>query len=201
MSGRLKVLLKFAGGALFTAVGCVCSALAGASARLWAPLIAGLLAGVAGDFLLAIKNIDEKKHETALFLGGMAAFFAGHIAYIFYYCAIDGHGWPVPLVAAASAALFVVITYKALRFSYGGLLAPCAIYSFAVVYSFAAAAAAAVSVAGIVAAVGAGLFLFSDIILAFYIFSPAKNIRPLGAVNLAVYFSAQTLIALSILFI
>ena len=58
-----KIALKFAGGAAFTATGVVCGILARADAALFAPLLAGLLFGVLGDFLLAAKNVREKRYE------------------------------------------------------------------------------------------------------------------------------------------
>lgn len=64
-----KIALKFAGGAAFTAAGVVCGILARADAALFAPLLAGLLFGVLGDFLLAAKNVREKRYEKLFFAG------------------------------------------------------------------------------------------------------------------------------------
>ena len=196
-----KTALKFAGGAAFTAAGVVCGIVARADAAVFAPLLVGLLFGVLGDFLLAVKNVREKRHEKALFAGGIAAFAAGHIAYIVYFYRLAPHGYLAPVSAAAFAVLYVAVTATACKFTYGGMLVPVSLYCFVVAYSFTAAvSAASVGAAGVLVAVGAALFLLSDIVLSVYIFAPVRC-KVLGILNLAAYFPAQFLLALSILFI
>ncbi len=196
-----KIALKFAGGAAFTAAGVVCGIFARADAALFAPLLAGLLFGVLGDFLLAAKNVREKRCEKLFFAGGIAAFAAGHIAYIVYFYRLAPHGYLAPLSAAAFAVAYVLVTATVCKFKYGVMLVPVSLYCFVVVYSFAAAVSAAVAgTAGVLVAVGAALFLVSDIVLSVYIFAPVRC-RALGILNLAAYFPAQFLLALSILFV
>ncbi len=196
-----KTAFKFAGGAAFTATGVVCGIVARAGAALFAPLLAGLLFGVLGDFLLAVKNVREKRYEKAFFAGGIAAFAAGHIAYIVYFYRLAPHGYLAPVSAAAFAVLYVAVTATAGKFKYGGMLVPVSLYCFVVAYVFTAAvSAASAGTAGVLAAVGAALFLLSDIVLSVYIFAPVRC-RALGILNLAAYFPAQFLLALSILFV
>ena len=106
-----------------------------------------------------------------------------------------------PLSAAAFAVAYVLVTATVCKFKYGVMLVPVSLYCFVVVYSFAAAvSAAAAGTAGVLVAVGAALFLVSDIVLSVYIFAPVRC-RALGILNLAAYFPAQFLLALSILFV
>ena len=196
-----KTALKFAGGAAFTAAGVVCGIVARADAAVFAPLLVGLLFGVLGDFLLAVKNVREKRHEKALFAGGIAAFAAGHIAYIVYFYRLAPHGYLAPVSAAAFAVLYVAVTATAGNFKYGGMLVPVSLYCFVVAYSFTAAvSAASAGAAGVLVAVGAALFLLSDVVLSVFLFAPVRC-KVLGILNLAAYFPAQFLLALSILFV
>lgn len=204
ISNGCKILLKFLGGVVFVSAAVAGELVSRASAAYFAPLLTGLLFGMLGDFLLAAKNLKDKRYEIPCVVAGIAAFFAGHICYLVYFSRLSPFHWLVPTLAVCLSAVFLLTTRFALRLDYGRLLVPCVCYCLIVMWVFVAAVfavATAPSTATALLVAGASLFLFSDAVLAFILFAPVSNKKPLGALNLATYFPAQILIALSILFL
>lgn len=101
------------------------AALAAVAAALGAPgaLVAGLLLGAAGDFALS------RPGERA-FLAGMAAFAAGHLAYVWAFVGLGG-GWPGAWAALPVLAL-VASTEVWLAPHAGALRAPVRLYALVI---------------------------------------------------------------------
>lgn len=200
---KLRTLLKFIAGLGFLSVAVAAQIENSRSAELFAPLMCGLAFGILGDFLLAARDLFPKK-DTPLICGGIGAFFAGHISYIVYLTYVYPVGWPEFVIAAAVAAAFMLVTVFGCKLKYGKLLAPCAAYSFIVMCIAACAVCAFIhgmSAATALLLAGGILFPFSDVILAFIMFGPKGDKRVLSMFNLATYFPAQILIALSLAFL
>ena len=162
----------------------------------------GLICGGVGDVCLNLRLCfkDGKK----VFLGGIAAFLAGHIIYL---CAL------VPLVSAQALAIALAAGFVAsallLTWIFKNITAQKVFKIFGVFYVGAVVVMTAVSVAlfiesmsagALVYMIGAVLFTLSDIILIFNMFSEKKAawMRP---ANLSLYYLGQLLIAFSLFFL
>lgn len=150
---------------------------------------AGLLFSLAGDVFLMLPR-DR-------FVAGLASFLVAHLFYVAAFA-------PRPFGVAAPLVLAVLVLYggglmRALWPHLGRLRAPVAVYGAAMlVMAWQAAERSAVlgTTPALMAAVGAGLFVASDSVLAWRRFvGPVRNGQ---AVVLGTYFAAQWLIALSV---
>jgi uncharacterized membrane protein YhhN len=150
---------------------------------------AGLLFSLAGDVFLMLPR-DR-------FVAGLASFLVAHLFYIAAFA-------PRPVTLAAPLVLAVLLAYgivlmRALWPRLGGLRTPVAVYAAALlVMAWQAAARWVVTdtTPALAAAVGAGLFVVSDSVLAWERF---RRRRAYGqALVLGTYFSAQWLIASSV---
>lgn len=149
----------------------------------------GLLFSLAGDVFLMLPR-DR-------FVAGLASFLAAHLFYIAAFT-------PRPPRLAAPLVLAALLVYGALLMRalwprLGSLRAPVAVYAAALLvmaWQAAARYAALETTAALLAAVGAGLFVVSDSVLAWERF--VRRFRYGQAAVLATYFAAQWLIALSV---
>jgi uncharacterized membrane protein YhhN len=134
------------------------AALAVSAALLGAPepIVAGLALGAAGDFALS-------RPAKRAFLAGMAAFGAGHLAYVWAFVAL-GSALPVPLAALAMLVVLGLSTEFWLIGQTGSLRWPVRIY-VVVILMMALAALALPADRGWLKA-GVLLFVLSDLVLA-----------------------------------
>ncbi|WP_157994878.1 lysoplasmalogenase [Paracoccus tegillarcae] len=147
---------------LSTALLAVSAYLSGAPAL----LVAGLGFGAAGDFALS-------RPGKLAFLAGMAAFAIGHLAYakLMWTPANAWQNWPyglVMLALAASTAIWLIPRTGDLRWPVAGY-----------VLIITAMALAALTLPGdqTATAVGAGLFLLSDLLLGIHLFvAPRRSL-------------------------
>lgn len=160
-------------------------ALAGAMAGAPGLIVAGLALGSLGDFALS-------RPGRAAFPAGMAAFGAGHLAYVAALMGMAGGAWP-PLWAvalfgalAASTELWLAPHTGALRWPVRGYVAVIAAMGMA---------AAALPFGPLV--VGAGLFIASDLLLAIHTFRSPR--RWLALALWPAYWGGQALILLGAL--
>lgn len=165
---------------------------------LW--MAVGMTLGCLGDFFMAGLIVREMA-----VLGGMASFGLGHIAYILGCLRLNGviESDPIGthLVFVAVWLLigflgwFIVVFWKARRSVLHMAALP---YSLLLSTTTGAATALAVSVLGLAPlAVGAALFLFSDLLLAAQLFR-GLHFRQIGDVVWLLYGPGQMLIVLSI---
>lgn len=150
---------------------------------------AGLLFSLAGDVFLMLPR-DR-------FVAGLASFLVAHLLYVAAFA-------PRPPALHAPGALLVLVVcgiglLRALWMDLGRLRGPVAVYTAALVV-MAWQAAERWRVLGtepaLLGAIGAGLFVVSDAVLAWDRFAARRPCGP--AVVLATYFAAQWLIALSV---
>jgi len=163
----------------------------------------GLVAGLIGDLILALRPLQKKKVESVIINAGIVAFSIGHI---FYYSGLLFiHEFSVlSILFSLAVTLFIHIMSKRLGFDMGKSKIPALIYSFLIFLMVGQAL-----INGIftgfdtymtILFTGALLFAVSDLILAPIYF---RNDRRKGMVvlNLSTYYAAQLLIALSIYFL
>ncbi len=161
----------------------ICAALSGV---LWT-ILAGLILGALGDFLLA------RPSEKA-FLAGMGAFALGHLAYAAGFAPgfPKGRDWAV----LATLALLILSTELWLAPHTGALRWPVRLYGLVIGAMAAAAVLMAPRPGGGLVQTGAALFVLSDLLLALALFtcaaSPARRVLSLALWPL--YWGGQALI-------
>lgn len=155
----------------------------------WA-IAAGLLFSTAGDIFLMLPR-DR-------FVAGLASFLVAHLCYLVAFTtdAAFGAGPVFWLPFFAAGGMVVMLVWPGLR---PALRGPVVAYVL-VIAAMAGQAAGRRSVIGneaaLLAAFGAGLFVVSDAVLALDRFR--RQFRAARALTLATYWSAQMLIALSV---
>ncbi|NNE71226.1 MAG: lysoplasmalogenase [Rhodothermales bacterium] len=154
--------------------------------RLW--MLIGLGFSLLGDIALMLPR-DR-------FLAGLSAFLVGHVAYAMAFLGRLTEFSPLPYLPFALAAVFiVVILWRHLD----RLRLPVIVYAAAIAVMAGSAWAVAMatgSLSGWLAAAGASLFLFSDVVLALNRF--VGEIKNSDALIVATYFPGQLLLALSV---
>jgi uncharacterized membrane protein YhhN len=172
----------------------------GATVYAWT-IVAGLVMGAAGDVLLALKNISPA-NERKLFLSGLFSFLLGHIFYTLAFMSIVHTPLWAYVAAIASAAAIFFLTVR-IGCDYGRMKLPVAAYMLVICTMLLSAVLTALSkdvLFGFMITSGAALFLISDFILCLSVFHKMKESWHRFA-NLASYYAAQLLLALSILMV
>lgn len=155
----------------------------------------GLLLGLVGDVLLNLRFILKKNGQKA-FLLGIVAFLIGHILYLCALLPISVHTGSCVLIGAVLAAGLLAYIFKTMEvkpaFKIFGVF-----YLGAVIIMTVIALGIALATGNthdIVYAVGAVLFMASDIVLIFNTFSGVTKFS-LRITNLSLYYVGQLLIA------
>ena len=161
----------------------------------------GLLFGLVGDVVMNLRFVFKESAGQKAFLGGILAFLIGHIAYLVALVPYSVHLVAVVIIGAAVAALLLAYIFKTMdvkkAFKIFGVF-----YLGAVIFMTVMAVDIAVfagSRRAILYAIGAVLFMSSDIVLIFNTFS-GKTRFPLRVTNLSLYYIGQILIAVSLIF-
>jgi len=152
-------------------------------------VIAGLLCSIAGDVFLMLPS-DQ-------FVAGLVSFLIGHL----FYIAAFTHGGPprFPLPSLIAFILYGILIYAILYPHLGDMKIPVLVYVTVILVMGWRAWERwrrTGSTSGLIALFGALLFIISDSVLALNKFREHFYIG--RALNLATYFAAQWLIALSI---
>ena len=163
----------------------------------------GLVCGLIGDILLDLK-IVYRESSSLYQHGGMVAFIAGHVFYLAALIMYFGFSW-IPLVVGLVLAMAIVGVSKfVLKFNFAEHTIDTYVYSFVLAYMMAQACYAAVTqgfaASTVLLAVGAILFLLSDLVLSMTYYDN-RDSRAFIAVNHILYYGAQFTIALSILYL
>lgn len=195
---RRAFWLKGLAGLCFVAVGLL-TALQSGGGRRAALVLGGLLFGLLGDELLALRFVWPEKHDQ-MFLLGALAFSVGHVLYLLALLhggAVPGAAWPVFAFLLAASFLYA----RHARVSFGRFLAPGLAYLALVDFLAAVscgAAAASFGVGALLFAAGGLCFAVSDNLLCGRSFGAAKSPAVNRALHIA-YYAAQLLIAWSLL--
>jgi len=166
-------------------------------------IMMGLVCGLIGDILLDLK-IMYKESSSLYQHGGMIAFLVGHLFYLTALIAYFGFSW-IPLVIAVVLAIIIAGVSKfVFKFDFAEHTVDTYAYTFVLSYMMTQACYAAItqgfSTCTVLLAAGSILFLLSDLVLSMTYYDN-KDSRGFIAVNHILYYAAQFVIALSILYL
>ena len=161
--------------------------------------LAGLILGAAGDILLNLQYFAGKFSQP-VFLSGVVSFFAGHVMYLLAIYPLRENHIAALAAGILAAGMILTILFKILK--------PEPVYkAFGIVYIGTVSIMCAVAIQNMITigsrqsimfAIGAMLFLISDVVLIFNIFgNRVSHIR--RVINLSCYYIAQLLIAITIM--
>lgn len=166
-------------------------------------LLLGLICGMFGDIFLGIKEIapDYKKQ---LVLCGIVFFLFGHLFYLVAFLGVGGFSY-IPVGVAAGFAILAAVAIFVLKIQAPSpIKIMLVVYYFFITYMSASAGYFAFSTGNagaVLAFIGAVLFVISDSVLAQIYFTDTRFKKQFGIAETSTYFTAQSLIALSLLFI
>ena len=164
-------------------------------------IVIGLILGLIADVLLNLRYVFKEKGQL-VFLVGILVFLSGHILYLAAVLPISGK-WLICLIAA------VILTALLMWWILSKITAKMAFKVFGVVYLGAIMLLNTVAVGNLIAApsaftaifaLGALLFLVSDIVLILNTFGKETR-QSLRVTNIGLYYLGQLLIALSLMFL
>lgn len=163
--------------------------------------------GLVGDIMLDLKGV-YKQHEKTYLKGGFIFFLVGHI---FYTGAVINSlkiQWWIALIAAAVSIIIGIATVamaNVMKVHYGAYRRIVAIYvaflAMTMIISIVAAFLSDFQKGYILMAVGAVLFLLSDVVLSNTFFGRGKDKKHHLFINHFLYYAGQYLIASSIMFV
>ncbi len=171
-------------------------------------ILVGLIFGLLGDILLDLKVMYPEQNNQ-YFIYGTTAFAIGH-AFYFVACTLYANAntpniilWSVLVSVAVSALLTTVILLvsKKMNMNFGKMIYVVCAYSAVLTFMLSYTIAIAIfNPIFWIFAVGIGLFFFSDLVLSMQYFG-GKTQKVLIYVNHILYYLAQMLIAISIIWI
>lgn len=209
---KKSLMLKTLCSSLFLVAGVMCMVIAKNTSTFAWLILGGLIMSWIGDFLLHVNP------KTVYFLLGITSFFCGHVFYIASYFNIQNARFPEePLFSSAeiiSIILIVAVGFIVAKIGsikpggkknvaailYAWILATMTVKAVSLAVKIGLSGAPLCIPAAVVLSVGAINFLLSDSSLAFIYFSPRKSFG-LKCFNMATYYIAQMLLAMTILFI
>lgn len=182
-AGRVRAVAKTLASLSFIAAALAAGALDTLAGR-W--ILAGLALCAIGDVLLLWKSARH-------FLAGMAAFAAGHAAYVGGFIAAGAQYKPGVAAAALVTAWFVYALLRWLWPKLGEFRAPVAAYAGIIALMVVAGAAASLSTGDWRYALGAAMFALSDVFVARdrFVADALRN----KAIGLPLYYGAQLILA------
>lgn len=165
-------------------------------------IVAGLVLGAVGDILLNLRFVFQNASQK-IFLAGIAAFLIGHIAYMVSLILVSKSILICTVCGVLVAAVLLTIIFKSFElktaFKIFGVLyigAVCLMASYAIgnaiTYNYVRTC--------LLYAIGAVLFLISDVVLIFNTFGSTQRFG-LRITNLSLYYIGQLLIAFSLYYL
>ena len=163
----------------------------------------GLVSGLLGDLFLALRPLRPKDENEMLINRGILAFSIGHIFYFFGLLMISDFHY-MAIVVSVSVTILVIVMSYVLKFDMKKNQIPSYIYSF-LIFLMVGQAIGLSMVEGfsggpLIIMIGAIFFGLSDLILAPIYFKGVED-KKMIVLNLITYYSAQFLIAISILYL
>lgn len=201
---------------MFVTVGFLCYHYSGNTSEFAKHMLLGLCLGWIGDVFLHLKN------GSKVFFGiGFCFFFSSHILYLIAYSKATEQYLTTNKTTTIISFILIAIVFictalytkikKGMKFSlltaplcigYGFVLIPMMTNAFLFSVQYIAAGYPNAILGGICLTLGGISFFLSDVSIAFLIFNkPDKGNITLKNHNIGTYFFAQTILALSILFI
>ncbi|MDD3106654.1 MAG: lysoplasmalogenase family protein [Bacilli bacterium] len=164
----------------------------------------GLVLGLIGDLILALRPLVEQSNEDKLILAGTISFFIGHIFYVSGIIFLS-KVYIQAIIFAFITTLIVWFVSKLMKINWRRLFVPSILYTFLIFFlvgeTIFSVSDLHNSNFSIILIVGSILFAFSDLILSQTYFNQ-KNSKGYIISNLSMYYLAQIAFALSwILFV
>ena len=163
----------------------------------------GLVSGLLGDLFLALRPIRPKEDNEMLINRGIIAFSIGHIFYFFGLLMISNLHYMAFVVSGVMTFIVVVMSYV-MKFDMKSNRFPSYIYSFLIFLMIGQTIGLSIvdgfNGGPLMLMIGAILFGISDLVLAPIYFKGMAD-KKMVIINLLTYYSAQLLIALSILYL
>jgi len=196
-----RVVLKAFTSAVFIAIAILAHWAGNGNLSYFVFTIIALILCTFGDVFLEIAKHDSL--GINYFVYALSAFFTAHIAFLVLFCRITGV-YSLDFFATAAILILLVILAKTMHLDFLNMDNYVFAYAMAMTLMFVKSLSLLygghyTSIRNIMVATGAGLFLVSNIIYAFILFRE-KSHPVLYAVSAVVYYTGQTLIALSVLF-
>ncbi len=207
---RLKMICS----CLFVLMSVCAAQIGGGLSRYAVLMIFGALFGFLGDYFLHAKG------SVPYFITGLANFLTGHIMYIAAFSVVFLNVFPerqffhlreTAAYAVAAAAAIYVCRKRKFKFKSKTLLAAVAVYAIVIIVMLVKAVSLGwycfISEYGRAAfilislAAGALCFTLSDMTLVLILFGGKKGSYPLKIFNIITYYTAQTLLASSLIFL
>ena len=165
-------------------------------------VLVALMFSFIGDILLGIKEIAPTFKKKLIPLG-MAYFLIAHIFSLCAFTMLEGFRWYLPVIGLCGGAIIFILCTKVLKLVINTkFIIVCSLYYSFLVWKLATAirmfALAQTKANGVILA-AAILFIISDTVLGLIYFSPIKKKKELVTVELSTYYSAQILLAATIL--
>ena len=166
-------------------------------------ILLGLLFGMIGDLVLALRPLRPKDEDKIIILGGIISFSIGHISYLMYLFQVSSLTLLSILFSIFMTGIVIALSYF-MKFKMGITKIPSYIYSALIFLMIGQAISMYVSISSdtgfLMLMIGAILFGASDLILA-PIYYQDLNKKYMVFFNLITYYGAQILIAYSIFFL
>jgi len=166
-------------------------------------ILCGLICGLLGDVFLALRPIRPKEEDRRIIISGIVAFAIGHIFYYVVLLVLGEFSWLAVIVSVLAAIIIGLGSYL-LKYNMGITKIPAIIYSALIFLMVGQALSLAINenfnLFTTLILIGAILFAVSDLILS-QIYYAGKDKPAFIIPNLFTYYSAQLLIAVSMLFI
>jgi len=166
-------------------------------------LLLGLVCGMLGDLVLALRPLQPKEHDKTIIVYGILFFSLGHIFYLIALITFKEFG-SLSLILGLIMLPVILAMSKVMGFDMGKARIPTFIYTF-LIFAMVGESIYVGHLANYptfttLMILGAILFAISDLILA-PIYYKSDNRAFLVASNLLTYYAAQLLIALSIYYL
>ncbi len=170
--------------------------------RFWRVVALGLIFGLIGDLLLAFRHIYEKYYE--LFFGiGAVSFVLEHFLFIGYFVWVDQDIIPIATLCFIISFAFATFVLAKTGVKGGRLQIGIYVYIAIVCLMSATAISTAIktpSIGSLMFALGSICFVASDTTICVYNFSQNKDFKLMILLHY-LYYPAQILIALSVMFV
>lgn len=160
-------------------------------------LMIGLILGLIGDVLLNLRFVVGEEKGQKVFLLGIVAFLVGHILYLAALIPLTSHAGGCFIVGAVLAAALLTYIFKTMDVKIAFKIFGVFYLGAVIIMTVIAIDVAAVmqNIRSIEYAIGAVLFMVSDIVLIFNTFS-GKTRFSMRITNLSLYYIGQMMIAL-----
>ncbi|WP_343253068.1 lysoplasmalogenase family protein [Ligaoa zhengdingensis] len=199
---RIRVLSKAITSLLFVAIAVAACWVADADRHYFIYLLIALALCTFGDVFLEISKTDEL--GINYFIYALISFFSANVAFLILFCSIAGV-FPLDFFVSAAVLALLALGARLLRIDFLNMHSYVTAYALTAIFMFVKSlsllyGAGAHLMRNQLVALGGGLFFLSNLLYAFYLFLPRARNRTMEGVGAAVYYTGQTLIALSILF-